>query len=241
MEKNYTRFKKFKELDLFIQNSLDKYFYVEPWQKLYERTGKLHRDIISDKSTIPDLIIYNKTFNKSDCFLESNEKTYIKFPRIRFILRPKYKKEYNPLATYGKDDEVYFYIKKETSENIKKSNVSSNNNKEKDENDKKETKTFLKQNLEPNSNNKLIIEQKDKINEKKQNLKLLKNKEDEEDEDEPEWANDNVESYNNKKIEFKAIPKYIEDKMVEELGLPKEEINNNKLGHIYEKNNIDID
>ena len=120
MEQNCKKFKKFKELDLFIQNSLEKYFYVEPWQKLYERTGKLHRDIISDKSTIPDLIIYNKTFNKSDCFLESNEKTYIKFPRMRFILRPKYKREYNPLATYGKDDEVYFYIKKEISENIKK-------------------------------------------------------------------------------------------------------------------------
>ena len=52
----------FKKLDSFIQNCLDKYFYVEPWKKLYERTGSLHKDIISDKSTIPDLIIYNKTF-----------------------------------------------------------------------------------------------------------------------------------------------------------------------------------
>ena len=41
MEKNYLRFKKFKELDLFIQNSLDKYFYVEPWQKLYDRTVEI--------------------------------------------------------------------------------------------------------------------------------------------------------------------------------------------------------
>ena len=111
MEQKYKGFKNFKELDSFIQNSLDKYFYVEPWTKLYERTGKLHRDIISDKSTIPDLIIYNKIFNKSDCFYESNRKSYVKFPRIRFILRPKYKKEYNPTVTYGKDDEVYFYNK----------------------------------------------------------------------------------------------------------------------------------
>ena len=72
----------------------------------HDRTGKLHRDITIDKSTISDLIIYNKTFNKSECFLESSMKTYIKFPRMRFIIRPKYKKEYNPLATYGKDDEV---------------------------------------------------------------------------------------------------------------------------------------
>ena len=243
MEKNYSRFKKFKELDLFIQKSLDKYFYVEPWKKLYDRTGKLHRDIISDKSTIPDLIIYNKTFNKSDCFLESSAKTYIKFPRMRFILRPKYKKEYNPLATYGKDDEVYFYIKKESSENLNKNDIYSNCNKLKDENDKNEPKTFLKQNLQPNLNDIMIFEQKNKIDEKKQNLKILKNIEDEEDEDEPEWANDNVEDYNNTKIEFKAIPKYIEDKMAEDLVFPKEEIitNNNKSDNIYDnckKSNI---
>ena len=75
MEKRNPYSINFKEFDLFIQSCLDKYFYAEPWKKLYERTGKLHRDIISDKSTIPDLIIYNKTFNKSDCFIESKEKT----------------------------------------------------------------------------------------------------------------------------------------------------------------------
>ena len=219
MEKNHTKFKKFKELDSFIQNSLDKYFYVEPWKKLYDRTGKLHRDIISDKSTIPDLIIYNKTFNKSECFYESNGKTYIKFPRIRFILRPKYQKEYNPFITYGKDDEVYFYNKKEASEYLKKNNISSNYNYLKDENDENELKTFLKQNLEPNSNDLIIIEPKNKINDKKPNLKIKNNIEDEEEEDEPEWANDNVENYNKTKIEFKAIPKYIEDKLADDLSL----------------------
>ena len=74
----------------------------------------------------------------------------------------------------------------------------------------------------------------------------MKNIEDEEDEDEPEWANDNVEDYNNTKIEFKAIPKYIEDKMAEDLVFPKEEIitNNNKSDNIYDnckKSNIDVD
>ena len=69
------------------------------------------------------------------------------------------------------------------------------------------------------------MEQKNKINEKKQNLQTLKNIEDEEDEDEPKWANDNIEEYNNIKIEFKAIP-------------------NNKSNNIYDnykKNNIDVD
>ena len=69
------------------------------------------------------------------------------------------------------------------------------------------------------------MEQKNIINEKKQNLQTLKNIEDEEDEDEPKWANDNIEEYNNIKIEFKAIP-------------------NNKSNNIYDnykKNNIDVD
>ena len=241
MEKN-SRFKKFKELDSFIQNSLDKYFYVEPWKKLYERTGKLHRDIISDKSTIPDLIIYNKTFNKSDCFIESNEKTFVKFPRMRFILRPKYKKEYNPLSTFGDDNEVYFYIKKDLSENIKNKNNSSNKNLKDFYNlEKNETKTFLKQNYQEDYIDKDNIEQKDNVDEKKEELNIWKNIDKDDNEDEPEWANDNVENYNNTKIEFKAIPKFIEDKMNKELEMVKEEVNNINLDDNFQKNNIDID
>ena len=99
----------FKKFDSFIQKCLDKYFYVEPWKKLYERTGKFHKDIISDKPTIPDLIIYNKCFNKSFCFYEGNPNYFIRFPRMRFILRPKFKKEYNPTCTYGKDNDIILY------------------------------------------------------------------------------------------------------------------------------------
>ena len=144
-------------------------------------------------------------------------------------------------------NEAYFYNKEETSENFKNDDIDSNYNKLEEENNKNEAKTFLKQNLELNSNNIINFEQKNKINEKKQNLQILKNIEDEEYEDEPEWANDNVEDYNNTKIEFKAIPKYIEDKIAEDLGLPKEEIiinNNNKSDNNYDnykKSNIDVD
>ena len=183
MEQNYSRFKNFRELDVFIQNSLDKYFYIEPWKKLYEQTGKLHRDIISNKSTIPDLIIYNKTFNKSDCFIGSKEKSYIKFPRMRFILRPKYKKEYNPTCTYGKDNEVYFYNKQKMSGNKKNLFLSLNNNfKDERNSNEQEAKTFLKQNIEnvgSNFDDNLLHEQEFKTNEK---INYLKNIEDEEDE-----------------------------------------------------------
>ena len=241
MEQNYSRFKNYKELDIFIQNSLDKYFYVEPWKKLYERTGKLHRDIISDKSTIPDLIIYNKTFNKSDCFIGSKEKSYIKFPRMRFILRPKYKKEYNPTCTYGKDNEVYFYNKQKMSDNKKNLFLSLNNNfKDERNSNEQEAKTFLKQNIEnvgSNFDDNLLHEQEFKTNEK---INYLKNIEDEEDEEDPEWANDNVDDYNNKKIEFKAIPKSVEEKMNEEFGLVTDNINKINLDNV-ENNYIDID
>ena len=105
--KSKLHFTKFRELDDFIQNSLDKFFFVEPWKKLYENTGIFSRYIISNKSTIPDLIIFNKTFNKNDCFEEADRNYFNKFPRMRFILRPRYKKFYNPCDTIGKNENIF--------------------------------------------------------------------------------------------------------------------------------------
>lgn len=97
------------KLDTFIQESLNKYFYVDTWDKLYSNTGKHSYDIISYKSTIPDLVIYNKTFNKNDCFFYSNKNNsnnkFTKFPRIQFLLRPKRIKYYNPSDTYEENKE----------------------------------------------------------------------------------------------------------------------------------------
>ena len=88
-----------KSLDNFIQSSLHKFFFVDPWKELYDNVGEYSHFVISNKSTIPDLIIYNKTFNKNECFVGMNNKKMNKFPRKRFILRPKYRKEYNPNDT----------------------------------------------------------------------------------------------------------------------------------------------
>ena len=78
------------KFDNFIQNSLYKYYFVKPWKQLYNNTGENHSDIISDKSTIPDLVIFNKPFNKNDCFIQANKKRkYNKFPRKQFLLKPK--------------------------------------------------------------------------------------------------------------------------------------------------------
>ena len=105
--KSKVHFTKFRELDDFIQNSLDKFFFVEPWKNLYENTEMFSRYIISNKSTIPDLIIFNKTFNKNDCFEGADRNYFNKFPRMRFILRPRYKKFYNPCDTIGKNENIF--------------------------------------------------------------------------------------------------------------------------------------
>ena len=226
-----------RKLDLFIQKSLDLYFYVDPWKKLYERTGRIHRNVISDKSTIPDLIIYNKKFNKSECFYEMNNSTYVEYPRIRFILRPKFRKEYNPTATYGKEDEVY-YIK---GNNLNEHKDSSSNEEyveeEKENLDIEEM--FQKQNGSDLDNN--IINDSSPLNENKKDIPSESKKEDGDDDEEPEWANDNVEDFYNTKIEFKSIPKSIEDKMEEKFGFEKNEIKEMNLNTIEDKNNIDID
>ena len=101
----YLKDENLKQLDTFIQESLDKYFYVDTWDKLYSNTGNDHHDIISDKSVIPDLVIYNKPFDKRDCFLKYNKKSeYIEFPRFQFLLRPKKVEFYNPSGTYNEDE-----------------------------------------------------------------------------------------------------------------------------------------
>ena len=230
MENRYKKYKILKDLDLFIQNTIDKYFYVKPWKKLYDRTGKLHRDIISDKSTIPDLIIYNKIFNKSQCFFESNNSSYIKFPRMRFILRPKYKKEYNPSSTYGQGNEVCFIHKQNNSDDKNTFINLSLNNKMKEEKIENNSKQNLENFLEHNN---ILYEQNKKKEKSNLNEDVNSNNE-----DEPEWANDNVEDYNNVKIEFKTIPKSLEEKLVEELELsPKMNNDNDKnLEQIKEMN-----
>ena len=90
-----------KNFDAFIQDTLDKYIDVKVWDELIQKVGKDSKDIISNKSTIPDLVIYNKGFNKRNCFYYSNMYNgNIHFPRKLFILRPKKIKEYNSDSPY---------------------------------------------------------------------------------------------------------------------------------------------
>ena len=119
-----------KNLDDYIQNCLNKYKPVEkPDPSLYQNTTEQERDfIISRKSTIPDLVIWNKTFNKNECFYEANTDIQNDFPRYRFYLRLGNKDK------SGKN-------KNEKNKNEKKKNKKKNKNKNNNANngeDKKE-------------------------------------------------------------------------------------------------------
>ena len=81
--------KDLNRLDEFIQQCLNMFKFVDPKEEFYEATGKEKDLIISHKSTIPDLVIWNKTFNKNECFEEANTKKPNNFPRYQFFLRIK--------------------------------------------------------------------------------------------------------------------------------------------------------
>ena len=76
-------------LDNFIQQCLDKFKFIDPKQEFYDATGNEKDLIISHKSTIPDLVIWNKKFNKNECFEEGNTQKNNWFPRFQFYLRIK--------------------------------------------------------------------------------------------------------------------------------------------------------
>ena len=82
-------FQNFKAFDEFIQSSLDKFKFVDPMQELYDATGNDANTIISHKSTIPDLVIWNKTFDKNECFEGADCNNNNPFPRFQFYLRVK--------------------------------------------------------------------------------------------------------------------------------------------------------
>ncbi len=74
-------FKDHRAFDEFIQNSLDKYKFVDASAEMYEATGTYSKLIVSNKSAIPDLVIWNKKFNKNECFFDADKKEYNPFPR----------------------------------------------------------------------------------------------------------------------------------------------------------------
>lgn len=114
--KNKIQTEHLQNLDYFIQNCLNKFKFVDPLQSFYDNTGKDKDLIISHKSTIPDLVIWNKTFNKNECFEDANLNKESPFPRYRFYLRLNKDKD----KKFNKDKE------KKSKKNNKKKNKNKN-------------------------------------------------------------------------------------------------------------------
>ena len=131
---NAKGFKDLKLFDTFIQKTMDKFTFVDPSKELYNSVGIYSQYIISNKSTIPDLIIYNKTFNKNDCFETYIGNQFNKFPRVRFILKAKPKKKQNTKKKHSKEIEVEVGNEEDKNENEEESGseVEGNNNEDKE-------------------------------------------------------------------------------------------------------------
>ena len=85
-----SQIKGFKDLNLFdefIQKALDKYNFTHDIPKLDDSAQKFHDYIINEDSSIPDLIIYNQTFNKNQCYFGYYNYGFNKYPRKKFVLK----------------------------------------------------------------------------------------------------------------------------------------------------------
>ena len=92
--------KGFKDLNLFddfIQTALDKYSYTQEIPKLDESAVKFQDYILNEESQIPDLIIYNKPFNKNECFSGYYNHGFNKYPRKKFVLNAKENSDKNKI------------------------------------------------------------------------------------------------------------------------------------------------
>ena len=131
-----------KKNDQNIQNFLNKYKnYVES-PEFKENTGKYYDTIISHKSTIPDLVIYNKVFNKNECFTEANKNENNYFPRQCFYIKfdEKEKKISKGEISFEQNKKI-LEIKNEEKEGVeekKKEEIESDNDDELEEEDDSE-------------------------------------------------------------------------------------------------------
>ena len=136
-----------KKLDDFIQGCLNKFKFIDPLPSFYEKTGNDKDLIISHKSTIPDLVIWNKTFNKNECFEDADTSKKNDFPRFTFFLRLNKDKDSKNKNAKNKEKKG----KKNKKNKKDKKNNENNNN----PNSKTEQNNLIKEmeNLNINDNN----------------------------------------------------------------------------------------
>lgn len=101
MSNNYGGWRKGKDktyidhqkLDNFIEVALSKFEFKEASSTLYKATGNHAYYIVNNNSLTPDLVIFNKVFNKNHCFHDFKGVVYNPYPRKRFKFDSKKVKE----------------------------------------------------------------------------------------------------------------------------------------------------
>jgi len=173
-KKNILKEEDLKNLDEYIQKCLDIFKFVEPKKELYEAAGEDKDIIISHKSTIPDLVIWNKTFNKNKCFIGANTSNPNDFPRFLFYIKIKKNKKTKNMNNHSKNSN-----KKNKSDNndFNIDFFGNNNNMCQVPHLKKENNNNNNSNIIENNENNININQnlKYKINEEKNKFSILQN------------------------------------------------------------------
>lgn len=85
----------YNKLDSFIELALSKFEYKEPLSALYQATGSHAYYIINNNSLTPDLVIFNEVFNKNVCFYDFKGGSYNPFPRKKFNIEQKKRKNFD--------------------------------------------------------------------------------------------------------------------------------------------------
>ncbi len=173
-KKNILKEEDLKNLDEYIQKCLDIFKFVEPKKELYEAAGEDKDIIISHKSTIPDLVIWNKTFNKNKCFIGANTSNPNDFPRFLFYIKIKKNKKTKNMNNHSKNSN-----KKDKSDNndFNIDFFGNNNNMCQVPHLKKENNNNNNSNIIENNENNININQnlKYRINEEKNKFSILQN------------------------------------------------------------------
>ena len=170
--------KGFKDLNLFddfIQTALDKYSYTQEIPKLDESAVKFQDYILNEESQIPDLIIYNKPFNKNECFSGYYNHGFNKYPRKKFVLNAKDKKENENNENIEKQNEETKIekedneIKEDKSKKVKneENKASIENNENKIENETKKNENITEEKKEEENKMKEKPKKKDKKKKRK--------------------------------------------------------------------------
>ena len=224
-----------KRNDQNIQNWLNCYKYYEEKEEFKQNTGKDFDLIISHRPTIPDLVIFNKPFNKNNCFCEANPDEINSFPRRKLFIKFD-KKDKEQLKKYNlKKNKEYRLNSKKNNPNEMK--IKENNNIKKEEENKDEKEK------EENKIEEEEWEGEEDDDDDEDDEESEENNDNEEEEKEKEKENDSKQD--EKKEDLEGEENFEEKKNNENKISSKEKINdklkfNIPINSIFPKNNNNI-